>query len=434
MLRRLEDGCTATLGQPPKAWFEALLARGAAAAAGDLRQGGEAIRDALADLEQALGAAASEPGLHIDNPVVAALAEACRAVAQQAEKQLPELPFAALDEPHFRLACREEAAQEQLGIVLGEAARWCRGFAAEQRKEAFTLWQKMPAHTADTALDGMSAHDAKAGAAAIRDLAREWLSARWSCLLALTIAGLFESLQVKLHRHYHVALRCCHPRIGKLLETFAPPSAAPDVDLGLGRYLLPFGCKTLEQAVARILDSMPAEEEQALHQRVADLLRSTFRQHLHVCTAPASLLRDLRDRIDREVEKVAEESLGRAHAAEVYLERQADDRSAAADLQGAFDEAQPQLGNGQRAAAREFNILAVPPGPEGERFRALVKHALPDVPMHSAATTDDIVFYREQSVSSLDDLPQLGPAARAQYQEILATAPFGPHSRTDIVW
>jgi hypothetical protein len=142
----------------------------------------------------------------------------------------------------------------------------------------------------------------------------------------------------------------------------------------------------------------------------------------------------LHERIDREVEKVAEDSLGRAHAAEVYLERQTDHRSADADLQGAFDEAQPQLGNGQRAAAREFSVLAVPPGPEGERFRALVKHALPDVPMHAAATTDDIVFYREHCLSSLDDLPQLGPTARAHYQEILAAAPFGPHSRTDIVW
>jgi hypothetical protein len=433
VLDRLEERCAATLGQPTKAWFEALVGRWAPGAPGDLLQGREAPRKALAELEQALGSPETAPDLQFKCPVLAALAGACLSVAEQAETQLPDLPYGALGEPHFRLGCKEEAAQEQLGVVLGETAQWLRGFAAEQRKEALDLWQKIPPHIAELQLQGALYSEAKAhAAAAIRELARQCLSARWSCLLALAIVQLFEKLQVNLHRHCRT-LRCCHKRIGKLLDTFAPAAKAPDADLGLGRYLLPFGCKTLEEAVRRILDSMPPEEERALHERVADLIRSTFRQHMHVCTAPANLFRDLRERIDREVEKLAEDSLGRAHAAEVYLERQADQGDADGDLQGAFDEARPELGNGRGAAAREFSILAVPAGPEGERFRALVKHALPDVPMHAAASTDDIVFYREQSVTSLDDLPQLGQAAREQYQQILATAQFGPHSRTDIV-
>jgi serine/threonine protein kinase len=433
VLHRLEEECAERMGQAPKAWFEALLERWAPGAPGDLMQGPEAVRKAMAEIEQALGPPDTEPHMHLKCPVITALAGACTVVAKQAQKQLPELPFGALDEPSFRLACTEEAAQEQLGAVLGDTAQWCRGFAAQERKDAYALWQHIAPHLAELQLEGGLRGEGRArAAAAVRELARQCLSARWSCLLALAIARMFEDLQVNLHRYYRTTLRCCHKRIGQLLDSFAPVAAgAAEVDLGLGRYLLPLGCKTLDEAVRRILDSLPPEEEQALHGRVADLIRSTFRQHMHVCTAPVSLLRDLREQIDREIEKVAEDSLGRAHAAEVYLERQADPGDADADLQGAFAQAQPELGNTQR---REFNILAVPPGLEGERFRALVKHALPDVPMHAAASTDDIVFYREQALASLDDLPQLGQAAREQYQEVVATSPFGPHSRSDIAW
>jgi serine/threonine protein kinase len=433
VLHRLEELCAATLGQPTKAWFEALIGRWAPGAPGDLLQGLEAPRKALAELEQALGSPETAPDLQLECPVLSALAGACLSVVKQAEQQLPELPFAALGEPRFRLSCKEETAQEELGVVLGETARWCRGFAAEQRKEAFDLWQQIPPHCAELQLEGALRSEAKThAAAAIRELASQCLSARWSCLLALAIDQIFEKLRVNLHRHSRTSLRCCHKRIGKLLDTFAPAGKTSDGDLGLGHYLLPFGCKKLEEAVRRILDRLPPEEEWSLHERVENLIRSTFSQYMHVCTAPTNLFRELRERIDCEVEKLAEESLGRAHAAEVYLERQADNGDADADLQGAFDEAQPEFGNGRRAAAREFTILAVPVGPEGERFRALVKHALPDEPMHAAASTDDIVFYREQSLTSLDDLPQLGQSAREQYQQILA-APFGPHSRTDII-
>ena len=76
--------------------------------------------------------------------------------------------------------------------------------------------------------------------------------------------------------------------------------------------------------------------------------------------------------------------------------------------------------------------MAVPSGPEGERFRALVQHALPEVPMAAAASTDDIVFYRERSHFNLTDLPQMGALARTMYEQILASESFGPHSRADI--
>ncbi len=238
--------------------------------------------------------------------------------------------------------------------------------------------------------------------------------------------------KVNLAKHRR-SLDCCHKRINQFLKTFgAAATNDPRADLGLGRYLLPLGCRTLEEAVKRILDSLPPAEERTLHAGVWDLIRATFRDNVHVCTAPASVFRGLRERIDREVEKVAEDSLGRAHAAEVYLEQHTDDSDADDDLAGAFDEAQPELASLPSAGRQGFCILAVPPGSEGERFQALVRHALPDAPMRAAASTDDIVFYREQSLPCLTDLPQMGPTAREIYQQVLATEQYSPHSRTDI--
>jgi len=272
---------------------------------------------------------------------------------------------------------------------------------------------------------------ARAAASIVQHL-RQYLATRWDGLVALALSRLFQDLHANLCK-YQRGVDCCRKRIDQFLQTFgAAPTNGPRADLGLGRYLLPFGCRTLEEAVKRTLDSLPPAEESALHARVWDLIRATLRDNVHVCTAPVSLFRGLREQIDREVEKVAEDSLGRAHAAEVYLEQHADDSDVDGDLAGAFDEAQPELTSSPSAGRQGFCILAVPPGPEGERFRALVRHALPDEPMRAAASADDILFYREQSHLCLTDLPQLGPTAHEIYQQVLAKEQYSPHSRTDI--
>jgi hypothetical protein len=117
----------------------------------------------------------------------------------------------------------------------------------------------------------------------------------------------------------------------------------------------------------------------------------------------------------------------------MYMEQHAEDPAAAADLAAAFDEARAELAGLGHGLGREVCILAVPPGPEGERFRSLVRHALPEVRFLAAASKDDIVFYREHSDVILNELPQMSQAAKKMYQQVLATEAFGPHSRSDII-
>jgi serine/threonine protein kinase len=429
-LREISD---TTLGQKASAFFDTLVARWSKGGPADLRRNPGALLEALEELQQLLGAAEHEPSLDLSSPPTIALSEASRVVAEQAGLRVAEVALNAVAEPHFRFAYKEEAAQARLGAFLEEAARFHKRASEEKCSKALDTLQQVSALQQDLRGGGLFRPGAKARAAAsiVQNLG-QYLATRWDGMVDLALSRLSQDLQVTLNK-YRRSLDCCHKRIDQFLQTFGAPAVNdPPADLGLGRYLLPFGCRTLEEAVKRILDSLPPAEESTLHAGVWDLIRTTLREHVHVCTASVSLFRRLRERIDREVEKVAEDSLGRAHAAEVYLEQHADDSDADDDLAGAFDEAQPVLASSPSAGRQGFCILAVPPGPEGERFRALVRRALPNEPMHPAASTDDIIFYREQPHLCLTDLPQLGPTAREIYQQVLATAQYSPHSRTDI--
>jgi hypothetical protein len=433
LLARLQEACAATLGQRPNEWLAALMQTWGKGEAGDLGKGAGAIRMAMSQLEMLLGPPEQEPDLQLASSVLKALAEAGRSVVETANPQLAELALGALSEPRFRLACKEGAALEQIGAALDKAGQGLRQRGTEQHRRSGDFLEQIPPHITELMTGGLFRGRARARAAdAIRILLGQHLLARWDSALARAACRLFQELHENLHKHRRT-VDCCHKRIGQFLKTFDDSNDAPVVDLGLGQYLLPFGCRTLDQAVARIIECVPAAEETALHDDIWNLIHSTLKQNVHVCTAPTSLFRGLREQIDRKAQKVAEDSLGRAHAAKVYLERQAEQTDADADLATAFDQAKPELAHG-RDASQEFNILAVPPGPEGERFCGLVKHALPDVPLRTAASTDDIVFYREQSIAGLDELPQVGAAAREHYTHLLSTAQFGPHSRIDIVW
>jgi serine/threonine protein kinase len=430
LLGSLHEASAASLGQTASDYFNAWLARYSKGGPADLRRSPGALGTALGELELMLGPVHEDPTLNLDSRAAKALSRACSVVAQKAEAGLGEISLNILAEPLFRFACNEEAVLTQLGLALGHAARHCKTDSEQKCRLAQDILGKIPALRKNLQSGwlffGMRAR--KRAAASALDLLAKYLAMRWDGMVHLALSRLCQDLQMNL-RKYSRGVECCHKRIDQFLKTFAAAADETRSDLGLGRYLLPLGSRTLEDAVKRILDSLPPAEESALHEAVRQLTRTTFRDNVHVCTAPMSLLRGLREQIDREVEKVAQTSLGRAHAAEVYLEQHADDSAADDDLLGAFDEAQPELAS---SSGQGFCILAVPPGPEGERFRALVRHALPDVPMQAVTSIDDIIFYREQPHLCLTDLPQQGRTAREIYQRVLATEPYSPHCRTDI--
>jgi hypothetical protein len=83
--------------------------------------------------------------------------------------------------------------------------------------------------------------------------------------------------------------------------------------------------------------------------------------------------------------------------------------------------------------AAEVVVLASPTGPDGDRFRAMVETAAPDVVVLPAPLPDDIAVIREYPQVPVADLPQTGPHAREAYETQLRTD-RPPHTRSDVTW
>ena len=110
--------------------------------------------------------------------------------------------------------------------------------------------------------------------------------------LAAEISRLCLEVQPNLHK-YQREVACCRRRIGQFLKSFDDSTAAEAamVDLGLGRYLLPAGCRTLAEAVARLLDSMTPNPSSPY----ADIGRNVIRAIASYAGKPVALLCDGRE-------------------------------------------------------------------------------------------------------------------------------------------
>jgi hypothetical protein len=435
LARQLQEAGAPTLGEAPAAFCESTVGRWAKGGPEYLgRRPASAAAEAFDELERLVGWV-RRGGPEAPGELVRALQEAARTVAEEAEKRLAEVALGALVEPRFRLIGAEEAVQRQVHAALGRAARAQAQRRQECEHRANEIRGRMPA-VFETLAGGSFLRWGRRARAADKlvELFGDYLAVGLEGLVAQEVGQVYQTLQAKLHG-YLLAVNCCHERMGQFLDSLGAVADEEGVptDLGLGRYLLPAGSRTMGEAVRCVLGSLQPGEEETLQEKVQALIGDALRSHVHLCTAAPAHFKGLKDAIDREVAAVAETSLGRAHAAELYVEQHAQDGEVSADLAQAFDQAQPELAPPPRGRREELCVLAVPPGPEGEQFRAMVSRALPDTPLVPAPTTDDIVFYREQPHLTLADLPQLGPAAREVYQQVLASDQPSPHSRFDIV-
>src|SRR5207248_1412641 len=85
-----------------------------------------------------------------------------------------------------------------------------------------------------------------------------------------------------------------------------------------------------------MVGALTPEELLDLNQRVQGVIGRASQAHVHLCTAPATLFKELEEAVYQQVAAFAETQLTRAYAAEVYLEQHARDEAVHADLAGAF--------------------------------------------------------------------------------------------------
>jgi hypothetical protein len=417
------------LERPLDEEVEAALAVYRQGQARDLGRNRNLAAEALAAVEKLVGA----PNGNLAAALAETLEQAVAALATPLEGRLAALALRALAEPHFRLLGVEELVQERLSDALAEQARSQTTEAQILAREAGGLYPHIGAALEAVGRGSFWGWGKKDRVAAeFLDLLGRYGKAQVQALTRQAVSVLYQDLQANL-QNYRRKVGCCRNRIAQFLKGFEDsPEGKANVDLGLGQYLLPAGCRTLKEAVEQVLGHLTAEELEEINGRVEGLIGRALEAQVHVCTAPADFFKQLEEEVLRAVAAMAEAPLGRAHAVELYLAQHGQDDTAVAELAGAFHEAAPEQAGSRLDPADELNILAVPPGPEGEHFRSLVQEALADRTLVPASSTDDIVFYREVPRLALTTLPQMGQAAAAVYKQFLTGDPLTPHSRTDI--
>jgi hypothetical protein len=428
----LQEETCAVLGQPPDEVIEAALAPHGPGQPGDLARNPAGVARASGAVEQLVGAPDTDPAT-VPAVLGDAFREAGSRLAGRLEEPLGEMTLRTLVEPQFRLLGLEDLVQRRLCDTMAHQVRALEPAVGRSARQAEALYPQMTPLLEELAGAGFWARGKRArAAAAVLDLFRHYAAARQQAMTLQALARLHEALEGHLQKYQRV-VACCRRRVAEFLKAFEESAGrAGNVDLGLGQYLLPAGCRTLAEAVGQVVAGLTDDERTTIHERVRRVLERAFEGQVHVCTAPPTFFKDIEEQLLREVTPFVEAPVGRAHAAERYVEQRGQDDAALDELAAAFAEAAPELGGTGRAPEDELAILAVPPGPEGEHFRSLVQRALPEHTLVPAASTDDIVFYREVPSLELASLPQMGPAAAEVYRRYLASDQLTPHSRTDI--
>jgi hypothetical protein len=262
---------------------------------------------------------------------------------------------------------------------------------------------------------------------------RVYPTLRFQSLLLRRVTETYVNLRSTLNDQLR-ELHFCRARLGELLRAFEDTSAAPRVENSEvdGRRFFPTGCQSLDETVRQSMATLTDDDLAEFDARVQGLVEQQFSSLVQVCLTPSNLLKNLEELMQREAEAFVEGRLAIADVAEMYLASRQDEAETLADLMDAFEEAAPPFAVPGQTARNETCLLAVPPGPSGERFVELTRLALPEVELATANSADDIIFYREAAELPLTDLEQFGRPGQEAYRQMSARDHFTPHTRNDI--
>jgi hypothetical protein len=413
------------------------------AAAGRRRTGGAAPLPEIAPLqiEEALKRIADQVGRPEDDPsaaeqpaLVALLRETGDYLATEWSQKLAELVVQLLEDPAFRLAGAEEATR-QLVATIEQVLQQQEPLAREMTARSTGAYQRL-----QLLLAAPTAGKIKAPPAGeVVELLRKYARWRWQALQLTQTAAAFLCLRGHLSDELR-ELGFCRVRMGELQRGFeALRQKDPEAPPASGQLLLPPGCNTLAQAVEQVLASAGTDTLLELDREMEEMLRGKFGSLVQVCLASADTTRVVLTAMFETAEQFAVRLLPPQGAADLF-EARTDEEQCSDELGSFYDEAAPELLASRLAASakpeqdQELCIVAVPPGPAGERLVALARGALHEADPQTTASEDDILVYREVANQPLADLEQLGPLGRDAYHQMSAAEHFTPHTRIDVTF
>jgi hypothetical protein len=221
------------------------------------------------------------------------------------------------------------------------------------------------------------------------------------------------------------------------------------------RVVLPLGEADLERAASRFMDTLStdhwAQLDQALQERVLGPLGGMHQALLNHADLCRSLMTPLLD----QAAQYLGELLPVTDVAQVLMEAHPDSLSTELvdqareyhdcaapliDAAGTRVQAAPERGSSwaiqtdeAKAATGNGSFLLVPGSEAGKAYSEMVRQSLPRLQVVRVPGQAALMFCREQTCLTMEELQQvLGPCRRA-YEELMVTPVTSPHARCDIL-
>src|SRR5205823_12774178 len=163
-------------------------------------------------------------------------------------------------------------------------------------------------------------------------------------------------------------------------------------DAATGKLILPDGCKNLDEAADQFLAGLAPEDLLAFEQALQKETSKKFKGIGGVAIKAAERQPAFRELLLTRSREFLDGKLDHSDPAAVFFRYRTADGSAEPLIGEAFGESAPDLTTRGGAKPDEIAVLAVPPGPSGDRFRELAATVLPGVDLTPAPLPDDICF------------------------------------------
>ncbi len=429
LITRLRDDATRLFEQPPEQYFAAMLeplAAGVSARGG--RYDARSACLVLDEMFHQLGRPETEndqaPGRLTD-----ALGRSTRGMIKEAEAKITEMAMHFVEEPGHRVAGAEEIVRQ----------------ITAQLKQIIESLEKMEEEIEDKVQDayrrlmpliGTIAHTNRGVTPELLEQLERFPVLRYREILVRTARSVYRSLLGNA-QDYLRDIHFCRIRLNELTRSLRELAASDPcrVTRGIAEYILPPGCKTIEDAADQFLDSVALDEFNQFDTDLQVQIRRQFGSLTQVCLETNDHWIALRGLMEDKAVEFLNHRLERSNTAEVFFRKR---EQAAQDAQrtiiNAYDEAVPSFLSPKAGIHPDFCLVSAPTGGDGEQFFSLVQDTLPDVEFTRTCAADEIVFYREMRHFKLNELPQLGPIAQDVYEKRLKQEDATPHSRMDVLW
>jgi hypothetical protein len=373
-----------------------------------------------------------KPPAENDKPgmLEAVLDEAGKQIAAKADKQLASLAVSFIEQPQYRLAGADEALaqiSDKLKTSI-EALQGVRQSVASDVRESYARLFPLIGALNSSGL-GRIGRKVSLTSELIEELCH-YPKRRLRLLILDTALSVFRGLEGNCPE-YSRDVQVCRTRIGEFIAGFEADPATSRRAAGYESYLLPPGCKRLNELADGEIAALPPEDILAFEQSLQETVTARFKALVNVCVNPAdgqSFVALLQERATAFLARWLEP----ADPADLFLRFKGDDAVTPDALAVAFDAAGPDLTTISGKAPAEATLLAAPASPAGDRFREFVAEHLPRIEFVPAALPAGIAFFREYPVLPLGGLPQLAAHAKSAFD---AQAPNGtPHCRGDVPW